>query len=46
MPSRWVIVIPRMVKMDLTSSSGSVVPPVPAPAAASSSPAANAAVGF
>ena len=46
MSSRWVIVIPSVVKMALTSSSGSTIPPDLTPDAAAASPSAPAASGF
>ena len=43
MPSCWVIIIPSMVNMALTSYSGYAGSPAPAPAAAAASPDAAAA---
>ena len=44
--SRWVVVIPIVVKMDLTLSSGSIVPPALAPVSAAASPSDPAASGL
>ena len=46
MPSRWVVVIPRVVSMALTSYSVSAVPPAPAPSAAADIPDDPAAARF
>ena len=46
MTSRWVVVIPSVINIAITSSSGSYIPPDPATDAAADSPAAPAVDGF